>query len=269
MNKRKQIIIYIVLLLAAFFAMAKLKRCSSVDYVVRGEVLIDTLNVGIEYSPISFYMDGDTICGFNYDLIKLLANRGGFEIKFYPLSSVEAGLNGLNNQLYDILLAQIPKNSEMMSQYLFTEPLYIDKQVLLQRIDSLGLVVVNSQLDLAGKSVYVIEGTSARERLNSLADEIGGDINVISDDKLGQRELFQEVSDSVIDYAIVSYQSARRFVNDSTNVDLSTDISFSQFQSWVLSVEDSLLCDTINSLIIELKDTPTMLQLYKRYDIDE
>lgn len=267
MGKRIQMSSYLVLLLLTLFAMYMLRDCRHYEVNI-DELRSDTLNVAIEYSPISFYMKNDSLYGFDYELIKSLAKQGTFDIKFHPLVNVRNGLVGVSSGAYDILLAQIPITAEMKSNFLFTEPLYLDKQILLQRKDSLGGVVVNSQLELAGKNVYVISGTSTKERINSLAQEIGSDIYVVSEHKYGQRELFNMVSDSVIDYAIINHKSALRLLTDSSNVDISMDISFTQFQSWVMNPKDSVLCDSLNKLIIDFKQTPKYDDIYKKYIID-
>ncbi|MFI3239476.1 MAG: transporter substrate-binding domain-containing protein [Bacteroidales bacterium] len=266
MGKKIQISSYLVLLLLTLFAMYMLKDCRHYNVQVdrlRG----DSLNVAIEYSPISLYMKNDTLYGFNYDLIKELSIQGGFDIKFHPIVNIKSGLLGINSGSYDILLAQIPITAEMRNKYLFTEPIYLDKQVLVQRIDSLGDVVVKSQLDLADKTVYVISGTSTQERINSLAQEIGETIHIVSKHKFGQRELFNMVADSIIDYAIINEKSAQRLSNDITNVDFKMDISFTQFQSWVINPQDTLLCDSINILIKRIKETPRYEEIYNRYFI--
>lgn len=260
---------YLVLLLLTLFVMYMLKDCR--DFAVAEETTStksDTLNVAIEYSPVSFYMENDTLYGFNYELIKEISQMDDFDIKFHPLINIREGLAGLENNSYDILLAHIPTTAEMKNKYLFTEPIYLDKQILVQRIDSLGEVSVKSQLDLANKTVYVIGGTSTRERIKSLAQEIGDTIYTISEHPFGQVKLFDMVANGDIDYAIINSKSAQHLLTDSSNIDISMDISFTQFQSWIVNGQDSVLCDSLNSKIKIIKETPRYKEIYNKYIIE-
>lgn len=44
-----------------------------------------TINVATEYNSISFYVDGDTISGFHYELIEAFAHDKGLKANLYPV----------------------------------------------------------------------------------------------------------------------------------------------------------------------------------------
>ena len=54
----------------------------------------------------------------------------------------------------DAVARNIPITSEIKEKYLFTEPIVLDKQVLIQRTEAAnnGLKPIRNQLDLAGKT---------------------------------------------------------------------------------------------------------------------
>ena len=68
--------------------------------------------------------------------------------------SLQVALEGLKQGTYDVMAAQFPVTRANKEHYLFTSALYLDNQVLVQRIDS-GMVI-NSQLDLAGDTVNIV-----------------------------------------------------------------------------------------------------------------
>ena len=54
------------------------------------------------------------------------------------------------------------------------------------------------------------------------------------------------VSDSLIDYTISDEKSAKEFVKQLKNLDISIPIGFSQERSWVLRKESNILLDSMN-----------------------
>ena len=151
-----QLILYLLLLGAAIFAMMMMRHCSQAPATVApaaGTSKGDTLDVAIDYSPMSMYVTGDTVGGFNYDLMRYIAKRGNLRIKFHPVVSLDDALSGLDKGSYDMLIADMPATLEFQERYRLTEPLYLDRQVLLQHRDSLGNIAnpVSSVLDLAGR----------------------------------------------------------------------------------------------------------------------
>lgn len=54
------------------------------------------LRVATEYNSISFYVDGDTISGFHYELIEAFARDKGLEARITPIMSFDERLKGLS-----------------------------------------------------------------------------------------------------------------------------------------------------------------------------
>lgn len=267
--KKWQLVLYSVLLLVVIGLMVSLKYCSrgnggramSVNsHHISGG---DTLDVAIEYSPLSYYAYGDSLGGFNYEFLKLLSDSCGVPMRFHPVVSLKKALEGLDKGVYDVMAAQYPVTRENRKLYLFTSALYLDKQVLVQR-NTEG-VVIRSQLDLAGDTVNIVNGSPMRERILSLAREIGDTIHVVSDSIYGPEQLFMMVSTGDIKYAVINESIARKMVQSHPNVDISTAISFSQFQSLTLRKGDRDLCEKFNKWIEKVKKLPEYRGLYDKY----
>ena len=189
-------------------------------------------------------------------------------MKFYPLVQLEDALAGLNDGLYDMLVAQFPVTKESRDQFLFTDELYLDRQVLVQRSDSLGATAVKSQLDLAGKTLYVIKGSPMRDRIESLAREIGDSIYVAEDADYGPEQLFMRVAAGEINFAVINESIAREMASRYPGIDISTGISFSQFQSLIIKKDNQELCDSVNSWLRTLKQQPQFATLLSRYHLN-
>lgn len=266
---KRNIAIYLIMLAVVLSVMITLRHCNSQpeNGMPTHAGLPDTLRVAIEYSPLACYTYDDTLGGFGYDAIRLVAGMGERGVMFFPIVRLEDALQGLSDQTYDILVAQFPVTRDNREDYLFSDPLYLDRQVLVQRADSSGQVAVKSQLDLAGRTLWVVKTSPMRDRIESLGREIGDTIYVAEDEAYGPEQLFILVATGEIDFAVMNESVARTLANDYPGVDVETGISFTQFQSFILSKGDVELCDSVNSWLGKLKASPQFKSLAKRYNI--
>ncbi|MBR5638893.1 MAG: transporter substrate-binding domain-containing protein [Muribaculaceae bacterium] len=268
--KKWQLALYAVLLFVVIGLMFSLRNCGNeqptmvtvnnrVDCASGG----DTIDVAIEYSPLSYYTYSDTTGGFYYELINLISHTSGLKVKFHPIVSLNTALEGLDKGVYDFVAAQFPVTMQNKENYLFTEALYLDKQVLVQR--NTGGIAIKSQLDLAGDTVTIVKGSPMRERIMSLSREIGDTIYVISDPEYGPEQLFMMVASGDIKYAVINETIARKMIASHPNVDISQAISFSQFQSFFMKKDNSDLCGKLNEAIQKVKKLPEYNELIKKY----
>lgn len=155
--KRGQIVLYVILLAVVVAFMIALSMCDKPvqdpDARPSGG---DTLDIAIEYSPVTYYTYDDTLGGYNYDLLRMIASRVGCPMKFHPVVTLEKALTGLENGRFDIVVAQFPMTAGDTARFAFTDPIYIDQQVLVQQR---GSQAIHSQLDLAGDTVWVVKGS--------------------------------------------------------------------------------------------------------------
>lgn len=257
----------VTLLVAVIAAMFLLRECSTQArdntrefYPGNG----DTINVAIEYSPLSLYRYNDTLGGFNYDLLRMMLSREGLKLKFHPVASLDGALDGLGTGKFDIVVADIPVTAGFKEKYRFTEPVYLDRLILVSNDTT-----VHSQLDLARKTVYVPSGSPAADRLRNLSHEIGDTIYVIEDSGYGAEQLFTLAAVGEIPLAVVNRATAVKLAADYPDTDISTPISFTQFQSWVMSRDSTARADSIDAAIRRFKNTQEYRTLLRRYGIGE
>ena len=262
--KRGQMILYLALLAVVVSCMVALSLCDrpaqTADSRPSGG---DTLDIAIEYSPVTYYTYDDTLGGYNYDLLRLMSDKTGCPMKFHPVVTLEKALTGLENGQYDVVVAQFPMTARDTARYAFTEPIYIDQQVLVQRRDSRA---IHSQLELAGDTVWVVKGSPMVGRIASLSREIGDTIYAHVDELYGPEQLMMMVSAGEIRYAVVNRSIARAMASKLPNLDRSVAISLSQFQSWMVNKDRQSLCDSLNLWYNQVKlDTTAYLGLQRRY----
>lgn len=255
--------ILLSLTLIAIGIIVTVKGCSSpvpghgYEYV-RGRG--DTINVAIDYSPMSLYRFGDTLAGFNYEMMKDMAALYGDNVKFYPVASVNEALDELKAGKYDVVISDLPITASRREAFRFTEPVYLDKQVLISR-DS----TITSRLDLGGKEVWTLEGSPAAERLQNLSREIGDTIILRHDSIRSAEQLFMLTAMGKIPFAVINAAKAVHLAKDYPDVDISTPVSFTQFQSWVVNKDNPALADTLDAQITRFKSTPQYTELLKHY----
>lgn len=271
LNERKpRFGVLVTLFVSVIFLMFMLKTCSSERLTVapvNKPAGGDTLNVAIEYSPLGVMRQSDSLAGFGYEMINAIAEANHVPIKFTPIVALATTLDEMRAGRYDIVIAQIPMTADFKRFYRLSEPVCIDRQVLVQRLDSVS-TRVSSQLDLGGKRVSVVAGSPAAERLISLSREIGEKIFIVEDSLYSQEQLFFLVASGDIDYAVVNYALARQ-LNDGRDqeLDVTKDVSFSQFQSWAINRSDSIVADSVDAMIRRFKASEDYIDILRRYNL--
>lgn len=89
-----------------------------------------------EYNQSGYYVAGDTIEGFQYELSQAIAQLSGLEIQIFLEMSLAESFDMLEENNCDAVARNIPITSEIKEKYLFTEPIVLDKQVLIQRTEA-------------------------------------------------------------------------------------------------------------------------------------
>ena len=147
------------------------------------------------------------------------------------------------------------------------QPIVLDKQVLIQRTEAAnnGLKPIRNQLDLAGKTLYIPKDSPAQLRLQNLGHEIGDTIYVIEDELYSGEQLAIMVAKGDIDYAVCDQQTAVLSQKQLPEIDIKTDISFTQLQSWAVRKDSPILLDSLNCWLEQIRKNGTFDKIYKKY----
>lgn len=223
------------------------------------------LNVAVDFSPLSYHIEGDSIGGFDYELLQLIGRKANLKIEIHPESSLSKSLELLDNRIYDIVAQQVPVTLENQQEYIFSKPLGLDKQVLIQRTDSNGNVNIRNQIDLAQCTLHIAKDAPTRLRIENLAQEIGDTIYICEMHNYGAEQLIILVATGEIEYAVCDEARAAIIATEYDNIDFKTDISFNQLMSWTMRQESKALRDSINIWLSSIQETPEYQELYTRY----
>ena len=222
-----------------------------------------------EYNYTSYYVDGDTMAGFHYELMQAFAQSHGLKSKISAEMAFDKQLEGLANGKYDLIAHGILATSELKDSLLLTIPIVLNRQVLVQRKDTTGndSLFIKSQLGLAGKTVHVVKGSPSILRIHNLSNEIGDTIYINEIEKYGAEQLIAMVAHGDIDYAVCDESVASSLADSLPQVDISTAIGFTQFHAWAVSKQSPILLDSLNCWLKKYKHGREYKKLCRKYGL--
>ena len=264
----RNIIATILILATAILLFSKkeqVETCTPRDYeeIVKSE----TLRAVTAYNAISLHVKEDTIDGFDYELLNAFAKDKGLKVSFTPEASFDKRLQGLLEGKYDIMAATTAVTSQLKDTLNFTHTILLSKQILVQRKKEKGKdsLFIKNQLDLAHKTIHLIKNSPALLRISNLIGEIADTIYVKEVERYGSEHLLAMVAAGDIDYAVCEENIAQASIKDFPNLDINTDISFTQFYSWGINKQSTALLDTLNCWLDDYLKTKAYKKLYKQY----
>ncbi|MDR0422525.1 MAG: transporter substrate-binding domain-containing protein [Proteiniphilum sp.] len=229
------------------------------------------LNVVTDYNSIGLYASGDTLTGFQREMLLALEKAWGIRVNLFLENSLEENLEGLSAVRYDLIARNIPVNVQLKDVCAFTVPLMLNKQVLVQRKREYndGAEPIRRHLDLAGKTVHVADDSPVILRLNNLSREMGDTIFIASDPAYGAEQLVIMVASGDIDFTVCDGKMALRLAKFLPEIDIETDVSFTQLESWAVRKDSPVLLDSLNGWLERFKATSTFRQICEKYYTDK
>ena len=265
--------LFILLLAASVTAMILLRECSrSTGGIGDGgfvKSMDDTLDVAVDYGPMSLYVDGDSMSGFNYEVLRAIENQTGIPMKIHPFTSLDSVLQMLDDGQFDFVVTDAPITLDYESRFEFTEPIYLDRQVLVEHSpdSTSGFKPVRSQLDLAGRSVWVVAGSPTVGRLHNLMSEIGDTIYIMSDPNYSSELLYMLTSIGEIKLCVVNERVAKSMEENGGGAKIASGVSFTQFQGWMIAKSNVALKQRLDSALNVYRRGEEYERLCERYGV--
>ncbi len=273
MKKRHILLLcYITLLLVVLATMTQLyTRSHTPSFTTRDYPEIQeegVLRLVTEYDQLGYYVSGDTIQGFQYELSQAISRLSGLEVQIQLEMNLSKSYEALAYGQCDVIARNLPITTQLRDTVLFTDPILLNKQILVQRKrpenDSL---LIRNQLNLARKTLYIPQDSPALLRIQNLAYEIGDTIFIVEEPRYSSEQLMIMVEAGEIDYAVCDQQIAKTLQKSLPNVDIETDISFTQLQSWAVRKSSPILLDSLNSWFQQLKQSGLYETILSKYYI--
>jgi membrane-bound lytic murein transglycosylase F len=227
-----------------------------------------------DFNSTDYFIYRGEPMGFHYELLSAFADHLGVDLEMITENHLEEAFDFLNTGKADLLAISLTINSTRRNEILFSTPVYETRQILVQRkprqwrymtIDELNGILIRNQLDLAGKTVFVQEGSSHSERLRSLAAEIGDSISII-EVPYDAEQLIRNVARGDIQYAVADENVAMVNATYYPDIDINTPVSFPQNIGWGLRKENTkMLSEELNKWLTAYKKTNSYAFLYAKY----
>lgn len=271
MKKRIKLYLLLLAIVLVIMAMIRFYILSNQEIVVEIPVRDlsqieqeGILRIVTDYTPMNYYLEDDSIIGFDYEISKLLSQQSGLEVQVYPEVDLGKSLHGLATNQYDIVARQLPVTLDTITQYTYLEPIQHGKLVLVQALSDTA-PPLRSQLDLAQKTIYHASSPAIAHRLQNLSQEIGDTIYLVAEQQYGVEQLLMLVAKGEIAFVACDEAMAKQMCAIYPQLDAETHLGFSQFQSWVIRGDNPILLDSLNSWMDEIKQSVAYKSIYDTY----
>lgn len=220
-----------------------------------------------EYNAISYHVAGDTVQGFDYELLHEFAEAQGLRLEITPEMSYEERLKGILQGRYDVLATGTLVTTRSKDSLLFTHTLALGKQVLVQRKpkEENDSTYIKNPLELAHKTLYITENSPALLRIHNLMNEIADTIYIKEIKDYGPEQLMAMVAGGDIPYTVCDESIAQASIGDFPELDIQTGIGFTQLYAWGVSKTSTELADSLNAWLDKYTKTNDYKKLYKKY----
>ncbi|MFM9840477.1 MAG: transporter substrate-binding domain-containing protein [Cyclobacteriaceae bacterium] len=229
----------------------------------------------IDNNSISYFIYRGTPMGYEYELLQHLCKSLKVQLKIKVISGIEEAIDELNKGAGDVLAFPLTITKERTNYLSFTQPHYTTHQVLVQkkpanwRLQPPLIVekrLIRNPLDLIGKEVYVMKGSSFSERMKNLSQEMGGDIDLKEDSATAETEsLIHKVATGEIKYTVTDQTIAMVNALYYPNLDINTVLSLPQQIAWGVRKNSPELLQAIDQWLATSKRSGLFQTLYDKY----
>ncbi len=236
----------------------------------RGKIVALTLNTSSTY----FVYRGQAM-GYEYELLQRFAKSQDLDLEIKIIPDVNAMFDLLNKGEGDVIACNLAITKDRLQLAKFSEPYNFTRQVLVQRlpedwrdmsIPELNKQIITSPIQLIGKKVFVNRSSAFFSRLNSLENEIGGDIDIVrAPGYFDTEKLIQRVARGEIDYTVADDNVAQLNATYYDNIDVSVQLSFPQQVGWAVRKNSDQLLEAINDWLDKNHSSSTHAYIYNKY----
>lgn len=272
--------------LATILFFAGLSSCNQppkVNFTTDPEVELDLdaildrgyIRALVDNNSVSYFIYKGQPMGYEYELLNHFAKHLKVDLRIQVTSGIDRAMDQLNKGEGDIIAFPLTITKDRKQYVAFSKPHFNSYQVLVQRkpdnwrrmtIDNINDSLIRNPVELMGKEVYVLSGSSFETRLKNLSEEIGGDVLIRADTTSSESEsLIRKVALGEIDFTVADHMLARVNASYYPNLDVNTPISMAQQVAWATRKNSPLLLEAINQWLVPIKKEATFMIIYNRY----
>jgi peptidoglycan lytic transglycosylase F len=229
----------------------------------------------VDNSSTSYFIYKGKRMGYEFDLLKRFAEDLGVDLKIKITNDIQGAFAMLDNGRADIMAYHLTVTKDRSEIVAFSDGLNEVRQVLIQRkpknwrkmkAHEIEASLIRNPLDLVGKEVHVRQGSAFSSRLESLSDEIGGNINIVEiEGHIDTETLIKQVSDGENIYTVADSDIGMINASYDYDIDAKTEISFPQKIAWAMRKNAPKLKNEVNDWLRGMKSRPDFNMIYDRY----
>jgi membrane-bound lytic murein transglycosylase F len=270
-NKKLNLLIGSLLAILSVLVFASCTKEKRIEQIVERSKLVAITG----YNAYSYFIYKGEPRGFEYDLVKKLAEHFNVELELKVVNDISEMFEMLERRDGDLIAFNLTVTKDRKNIVDFTDAINTTKQVLVQRkpdnwhkmtLDDIEKQLIRDPSDLIGKRIVARNGSAYIERLQNLSDEIGGDIEIISGDPdLTIEDLVAKVANGEIDFTVSDENIAKLNAAFHRNIDVKTEISLSQRIAWAVKKGSIEFAGDVNHWLDSMKKTVDFAVIYKKY----
>jgi membrane-bound lytic murein transglycosylase F len=227
------------------------------------------------YSATSYFLYRGEPMGFEYEMLERFAKHLNLELEITVSNDLDSLTDMLNSGQVDLVAHGLTVTTDRMKEMAFTDPLYLVKQVLVQRKPKnwrniswsrTQSALIKDPIELIGDTVSVRKNSSYIKRLENLSQEIGGKIHIDTlPGSLSTDEIIKMVEEGTIKYTIADDNIAGIVASYYPSLHVGVPISFSQKIGWGFRLDSPELLKAANEWIAAQKKEPDYYVIFNKY----
>ncbi|MDR1653796.1 MAG: transporter substrate-binding domain-containing protein [Prevotellaceae bacterium] len=225
----------------------------------------NTLIVVIDSGQPLYTERYDSIFGLQYEIVRTFADSAKMELDVLRKNDLKQSIDLLRARKCDIVAVPIPTTTEYIDHVAFTVPLLFERQVLVQRKDSVGQVL-KKQYELANDTIMLPTNSPQIQRIRNLSDEIADTIFISEIPNLSPEQLVAEVANGTYKYTICNERLAKKMQKQFDNIDCSMPVGFVQSYSWAVNIENQKLLTKLNNFLETFIKSDTYKAIHEKYE---
>lgn len=234
-----------------------------------------TLKALVVYSSTSYFLYRGEIMGFEYELLERLARKLNMDLEIVLSQNIDSLIPDLLSGKADLIAHGMTITDERRYSILFTDPLYISHQVLIQKKPDNWHKMNKSQFEenmvryprkLVGDTVFVRENSSYKNQLEVLNANLGGGIVIQAlDGSYSTDKIIDLVNKGIIKYTIADANLAKINTVNMLDLDIDTSVSNDQEIAWAVRPDSQELLNAINQQLKVAKKNTDYYVIYNKY----
>lgn len=207
--------------------------------------------------PFGFRDKKGTIVGFDADICRFIADKLGVNLKIIPVSSVMR-VDAVRDNMIDLSASTLTQTKFRDKIIDFSLPYFHDGQKLLVKKEN----GINSYLDLEGKTIAVVGGTTSEKRIKDVqpnARIIAFNTHKDCFNALKKGEVDAFTSDSIMLLGFKAQQSKPQ------DYEIAGDFFSDEPYALGLAQNDSVWRDFVNECLIEMWGSGEWFRIYNKW----